>query len=75
MNGAYRSPLSDDRDDGRPLINGIGLNQWVMSYEGHVDFGIIADRQILPETVRLMDGIRASLAELPPAGVHKPNTA
>ena len=37
------------------ITDGMGLNITVMSYSGHMDFGIVADRDQMPDLWRLMD--------------------
>jgi hypothetical protein len=36
----------------------------VMSYDGHMDFGIVADRDQMPDLWSMMDRLRDSLEEL-----------
>jgi diacylglycerol O-acyltransferase len=48
------------------ITDGLGLNITVMSYCGNMDFGIVADREQMPDVDRLMDWLRESLAELMP---------
>jgi hypothetical protein len=48
------------------ITDGMGLNITVMSYRGHLDFGIVADREQMPDLWKLVDGLRASLDELRP---------
>jgi hypothetical protein len=40
------------------ITDGMGLNITVMSYDGHMDFGLIADRDQMPDLPKLMDWIR-----------------
>lgn len=40
-----------------------------MSYCGHLDFGIVADREQMPDLWNLIDWLREWLGELRPAGV------
>ena len=47
----------------------MGLNITVMSYCGHMDFGIVADRDQMPDVRRLIDWLEDSLAELEEAAV------
>ncbi|MEA2457744.1 MAG: diacylglycerol O-acyltransferase / wax synthase [Thermoleophilaceae bacterium] len=37
------------------ITDAMGLNITVMSYDGHLDFGIVADRDLMPD-VDLMIG-------------------
>jgi hypothetical protein len=46
------------------ITDGMGLNITVMSYNGHMDFGIVADRDQMPDLWKLMDWLRESLDEL-----------
>ena len=38
----------------------MGLNITVMSYMGHMDFGIVADRDQMPDVWRLIDYLETS---------------
>ena len=49
------------------IMDGMGLNITVMSYCGHLDFGILADRELMPDVSRVMRWLRESLEELMPA--------
>ncbi len=55
------------------ITDGLGLNITVMSYCGSLDFGIVADREQMPDVGDLMGWLGDSLAELMPA--KKPATA
>ncbi len=44
------------------ITDGMGLNITVMSYMGHMDFGIIADRDQMPDVDTLMGYLREELA-------------
>jgi WS/DGAT/MGAT family acyltransferase len=59
------------------ITDGMGLNITVMSYCGHLDFGIVADRDQMPDVWSLMDWLTESLDELrPPTRPHDtPKTA
>src|SRR4051795_8328704 len=46
------------------ITDGMGLNITVMSYLGHMDFGIVADRDQMPDLWSLMDWLRAELDAL-----------
>ena len=50
------------------ITDGMGLNITVMSYCGTLDFGIVADRDQMPDVWRLIDWLEDSLAELEEAG-------
>jgi hypothetical protein len=44
----------------------MGLNITVMSYMGGLDFGIVADREQMPDVWSLSEWLRESLEELRP---------
>ena len=46
------------------ITDGMGLNITVMSYLGHLDFGIVADREQMPDVWSLIDSLREELALL-----------
>ena len=46
------------------ITDGMGLNITVMSYRGHLDFGILADRDQMPDVWKLIDWLHEGLAEL-----------
>jgi WS/DGAT/MGAT family acyltransferase len=46
------------------ITDGMGLNITVMSYNGDCDFGIVADRDQMPDVWCLMDWLREELDEL-----------
>jgi WS/DGAT/MGAT family acyltransferase len=46
------------------ITDGMGLNMTVMSYDGHMDFGIVADRDQMPDLWSMLDRLRDSLEEL-----------
>jgi WS/DGAT/MGAT family acyltransferase len=46
------------------ITDGVGLNITVMSYMGDLDFGIVADREMLPDAQRLLDHMGDALDEL-----------
>lgn len=46
------------------ITDGAGLNITVLSYRGHMDFGIIADRDQMPDVDRVLDALRGGLDEL-----------
>ncbi|MGO9902398.1 MAG: WS/DGAT/MGAT family O-acyltransferase [Solirubrobacteraceae bacterium] len=49
------------------ITDGMGLNITAMSYCGHLDFGIVADREQIPDVWSLIGSLRQSLDELRPA--------
>jgi hypothetical protein len=46
------------------VMDGVGLNITVMSYRDHIDFGIVADREMVDDVWSLMDGAERALEEL-----------
>jgi WS/DGAT/MGAT family acyltransferase len=46
------------------VADGMGLNMTVMSYRDHVDFGLVADRNLMGDVWPLMEGLESSLDEL-----------
>ena len=48
------------------ITHGMGLNITVMSYMGHLDFGIVADREQMPDVALLMGWLREELELLMP---------
>jgi diacylglycerol O-acyltransferase len=48
------------------ITDGMGLNITVMSYCGHLDFGIVADRDQSPDLWKMIDWLGDSLEELRP---------
>jgi WS/DGAT/MGAT family acyltransferase len=46
------------------VVDGVGLNITVMSYLDHLDFGIVADRDLLDDAWSLIEGLRHALDEL-----------
>ena len=46
------------------IADGLGLNITVMSYMGDLDFGIVADRDMMADPFVLIDHLRESLDEL-----------
>jgi diacylglycerol O-acyltransferase / wax synthase len=46
------------------ITDGMGLNITVLSYDGHMDFGIVADRDQMPDLATMMDRVREALEEL-----------
>jgi WS/DGAT/MGAT family acyltransferase len=49
------------------ITDGMGLNITVMSYMGHMDFGIVADREQMPDVETLLDYLSEELEALRPA--------
>jgi WS/DGAT/MGAT family acyltransferase len=55
------------------ITDGLGLNITVMSYCGHLDFGIVADREQMRDVWKLIGWLGESLAELKkPGAVPEP---
>ena len=52
------------------ITDGMGLNITVMSYCGHLDFGIVADREQMRDVWKLIGWLEDSLAELLPPGTE-----
>jgi diacylglycerol O-acyltransferase len=48
------------------ITDGMGLNITVMSYSGKLDFGIVADREQMPDVWSLTEGLGEALEELRP---------
>jgi diacylglycerol O-acyltransferase / wax synthase len=59
------------------ITHGMGLNITVMSYLGHLDFGIVADREQMPDVALLMRWLEDELALLTrtPAPIATPARA
>jgi diacylglycerol O-acyltransferase / wax synthase len=57
------------------ITDGMGLNITVMSYCGSLDFGIVADREQMPDVAKLMGWLGESLEELMPARKPAPAAA
>ena len=50
------------------VTDGMGLNITVMSYRGELNFGIVADREQMPDVWSLIEWLGEAAAELEPAG-------
>ncbi|HEX7323564.1 MAG TPA: wax ester/triacylglycerol synthase family O-acyltransferase [Mycobacterium sp.] len=46
------------------IMDGVGLNLTVLSYRDALDFGVVADRDLVPDVWSLIDHTRKELAEL-----------
>ncbi|HET9074077.1 MAG TPA: wax ester/triacylglycerol synthase family O-acyltransferase [Solirubrobacteraceae bacterium] len=46
------------------ITDGMGLNITVMSYRGSMDFGIVADREQMPDVRRLLEGLQLEVDAL-----------
>jgi hypothetical protein len=47
-----------------PLAENTALGIAIMSYHGQLNFGLLADRDALPDLERLAEGLRAAITEL-----------
>lgn len=54
------------------ITDGMGLNITCMSYCGHIDFGLVADREQMPDLWRVMGWLHEALDELRPVGADGP---
>jgi diacylglycerol O-acyltransferase / wax synthase len=57
------------------ITDGMGLNITVMSYMGHMDFGIVADRDQMPDLWKLMDWLGEELEALKPKRAKAPRAS
>ena len=60
------------------IAHGLGLNITVLSYEDHLEFAIVTDRDQVPDPWPLIDALRADLEALMAAGAnatHPPRNA
>jgi diacylglycerol O-acyltransferase len=55
------------------ITDGMGLNITVMSYCGHLDFGIIADREQMPDLWDLIEWLGEEVRALAPAPLSRPS--
>ncbi|HEX6461352.1 MAG TPA: wax ester/triacylglycerol synthase family O-acyltransferase [Thermoleophilaceae bacterium] len=46
------------------IADGVGLNITAMSYREHIDFGIVADRNMIDDVWPLMEGVKNACSEL-----------
>lgn len=46
------------------ILDGVGLNITVFSYQDRVDFGLVADRELIPDLDRMITSLRTALADL-----------
>jgi diacylglycerol O-acyltransferase len=46
------------------IVDGVGLNMTLMSYNGNLDFGLVADREMVPDIWRLIDYLGEELETL-----------
>ena len=57
------------------ITHGMGLNITVMSYLGHLDFGIVADREQMPDVGLLLGWLGEELELLKPQAAPAPEAA
>jgi diacylglycerol O-acyltransferase len=57
------------------INDGVGLNITVQSYNGSLDFGIIACRELMPDVWKLMDYLSDALEKLKHAATKRPARA
>src|SRR5690606_121630 len=57
-----------------PLFSHQGLGVAVLSYDGRLGFGLIADREVVPDLERLADALPAAFAELAEAAAAAPRS-
>ena len=53
------------------ILEGVGLNITVFSYEDRVDFGLVADRELIPDLDHMIASLNNALAELHDAAHHE----
>jgi hypothetical protein len=46
------------------ITDGIGLNMTLMSYNGNLDFGLLACREMIPDIWRMIEALGEELAVL-----------
>jgi WS/DGAT/MGAT family acyltransferase len=51
------------------IHDGVGLNITVFSYQDRVDFGLVADRELMPDLAMLVGSLENALAELREAAI------
>ena len=56
-----------------PAMEGVGLNITVFSYKDSVDFGFMADREMVPDVWDMADHVRVALTELQEAAGLAPH--
>jgi WS/DGAT/MGAT family acyltransferase len=57
-----------------PAMEGVGLNITVFSYKDSVDFGFMADREMVPDVWDMADNVREALADLQVAAGLTPHS-
>lgn len=58
-----------------PIVDGMGLNVTVLSYENEIGFGFVACREMIPDLWDLAEGVPAALEELCDAMARPPAAA
>jgi hypothetical protein len=53
------------------ITDGMGLNITVMSYDGHLDFGVVADREQMPDLWQVMNWLEDELTDLLEAAANQ----
>jgi hypothetical protein len=53
------------------ITDGVGLNITVQSYNGNLDFGVIACRELVPDVWDLIDYLNDALSELKEASKER----
>jgi hypothetical protein len=46
------------------ILDGAGLNLTVLSYQDRVDFGLVADRELIPDLPAMIESLEQALAQL-----------
>ena len=54
------------------IVDGVGLNMTLMSYNGSLDFGLVADREMVPDIWLLIDYLRDELEQLEKLAENRP---
>ncbi|RDH78755.1 wax ester/triacylglycerol synthase family O-acyltransferase [Mycolicibacterium moriokaense] len=57
------------------VLDGIGINITVMSYQDSLEFGVVVDRELLDDPWPIIDALRGGLAELREAAQAQASTA
>ncbi|MEO6988614.1 MAG: wax ester/triacylglycerol synthase family O-acyltransferase [Aquihabitans sp.] len=57
-----------------PVMEGVGLNITVLSYQGSVDIGFLVDRDLIPDVWDMAEHVHGALAELQEAAGLTPST-
>ena len=57
------------------ILDGVGLNMTLMSYNGKLDFGLVADREMVPDIWPLIDYLGEELETLEKLAATEPSTS